>query len=183
MNFEELKKEAVREIGNALENIDETHREAFFCALEKAERVFCAGAGRSKLIISAFAMRLMHMGFKTHVVGDMTTPGIKKEDILLLVSGSGETGSLVAMAHKAIKLGAKVLLVTSNEHSTLSELSSEMVYIPSSNKLYEGKPSIQPGANLFEQSALIYLDLLIADYMNRKGINNQNLMQNHANLE
>ena len=125
----------------------------------------------------------MHMGFKAYVVGDMTTPGIKKGDVLLLVSGSGETGSLVTMAQKAVKYGADVLLVTSNDHSTLSTFSREMIYIPSSNKLYEGKPSVQPGANLFEQSALIYLDLLIAEYMNSNGIDNEGLMENHANLE
>ena len=183
MSLGELKKEAVKEIYEAIENTDVQHGTAFISALEEAERVFCAGAGRSKLIVSAFAMRLMHMGFKTYVVGDMTTPGIKKGDVLLLVSGSGETGSLVTMAKKAVEYGAYVLLVTSNKKSTLAELSQAMIYIPSVNKLYEGKPSVPPGANLFEQSALISLDLLVADYMNRNEINNEGLMENHANLE
>ena len=40
-----------------------------------AKKILVAGAGRSGLAVKAFAMRLMHMGFDAHVVGETVTPG------------------------------------------------------------------------------------------------------------
>ncbi len=56
-----------------------------------ARRIFVAGKGRSGLQMEAFAMRLMHLGLSTHVVGDVTTPGIAPDDVLVIGSGSGRT--------------------------------------------------------------------------------------------
>ena len=36
------------------------------------------------------AMRLMHVGFEAHVVGEATTPSIAEGDRLMVFSGSGE---------------------------------------------------------------------------------------------
>ena len=181
--MKELWKKALEEISSTLEQINAEQDEQFTESLFSSKRVFCAAAGRSKMILSAFAMRVMHMGYEVHMVGDITTPGIAEGDTLLLVSGSGETRSLVTMAEKAVKMGARVLLVTANEKSSLSKLSTAKVVLHSVNKLYNGEKSVQPGANRFEQSALIYLDLLIAEYMNEKGLSNEDLMKRHANLE
>ena len=57
-------------------------------------------------------MRLMHMGKQVYVVGEIVTPSIQQGDLLLIVSGSGETESLVAMAKKAKRLGATIATVT-----------------------------------------------------------------------
>ena len=182
MNMKELQIKALEEIKETLASIDEKQDSIFREELFSSKRIFCAASGRSKMILSAFAMRLMHMGYDVYIIGDITTPGIKEGDTLLLLSGSGETGSLVTMADKAQSLDARVLLVTSNGKSSLAKMSTYVV-LHSINKLYDGKKSIQPGANLFEQSALIYLDLLIAEYMNARGLTNDDLMKNHANLE
>ena len=40
--------------------------------------VFIVGTGRSELVGKMFAMRLMHLGFTVYVVGDVTTPAIKR---------------------------------------------------------------------------------------------------------
>jgi len=178
-----LWEKALEEISSTLEQIDAEQNEQFSKRLFDSGRIFCAAAGRSKMILSAFAMRMMHMGYEVHMVGDVTTPGISEGDTLLLVSGSGETRSLVAMAEKAEKTGAAVLLVTANESSTLSDLSKAKVVLHSVNKLYNGEKSVQPGANRFEQSALIYLDLLVAEYMSANNLSNEDLMKRHANLE
>ncbi len=48
-------------------------------------------AERSGLMMRVFAMRLMHMGFESHVVGETLTPAVEKGDLLVIGSGSGET--------------------------------------------------------------------------------------------
>ncbi len=41
----------------------------FIKALLSAKRVFVVGAGRSGLVVKAFAMRLMHLNIDVYVVG------------------------------------------------------------------------------------------------------------------
>ena len=50
----------------------------------KAKRVFTAGAGRSGLMVKAFAMRLMHIGITSYVLGETVTPSIEKSDLLII---------------------------------------------------------------------------------------------------
>ncbi len=45
------------------------------------KRIFLMGAGRSGFEARAFAMRLMHLGFDVHVVGDVTAPTPTSEDL------------------------------------------------------------------------------------------------------
>ena len=44
--------------------------------IQKANKIYVAGAGRSLMMIRGFAMRLMHMGYKAFVVGETTTPAL-----------------------------------------------------------------------------------------------------------
>ena len=74
----------------------------------QAKRIFTAGAGRSGLAARAFAMRLMHLGYTAYVCGETTTPSLQADDLLLVVSGSGNTATLLCMAEKAKKLGAQL---------------------------------------------------------------------------
>ena len=40
-------------------------------------------------MMEAIAMRLMHAGFKSYVVGEMVTPPVGRGDVFLLVPGRG----------------------------------------------------------------------------------------------
>src|SRR5690606_2731649 len=66
--------------------------------IKVSRRIFVAGAGRSGLMMKAFAMRLMHLGLDVYVVGDTITRSIDQGDLLLIGSGSGETKTLIPMA-------------------------------------------------------------------------------------
>ena len=62
-----------------------------------AERTYVLGAGRSGLVAKAFAMRLMHLGLRTYVVGETITPAMKEGDTIVAYSGSGETKSIAEL--------------------------------------------------------------------------------------
>ena len=47
--------------------------------------------------------RMAHLGLRSHWVGEVTTPPIGAEDVLLLGSGSGRTSCLVSHAETAAK--------------------------------------------------------------------------------
>ena len=49
-------------------------KELFF----KSNRIFVYGAGRSGLVAKAFAIRLVHLGFQTFVIGETITGPVQK---------------------------------------------------------------------------------------------------------
>lgn len=148
--------------------------------LYTSERIFIAGAGRSKLIASMFAMRLMHCGYKVHMVGDVTTPRINKDDVFLVVSSSGNTSQLIDFAVKAKGAGAKTILLTSNVKSTLKSLCDITVQIGREVKQVN---NVLPLGGRFEISALIYLESLIIEIMKDNDLTDELLQKMHANLE
>ncbi|MCM3693912.1 6-phospho-3-hexuloisomerase [Neobacillus niacini] len=174
------------ELASVIGSIDETQTEEVVKYIVNAPRIYVKGVGRSGFMMEAFAMRLMHLGFNVHVIGNATTPGARKGDLLIVGTGSGETGGLISYANKARKIGLKMITVTSFVDSTLGEMADVVLRIPSptpkSTKISE-ITSIQPMGTLFEQSLLICLDILIMDLMESKSANAEQMFGNHANLE
>lgn len=156
--------------------------------IRKANRIFCAGAGRSLLMNRGFAMRLMHMGYTTYVVGETVTPAICEGDLLIIVSGSGRTASLISMVQKAKEEKARVALITTQRESPIALKADAIVCVKTSTTKADdtnGRKSFQPGANAFEQSALLIGDAIVMDLTKDQNLDSNNtfLMKNHANLE
>lgn len=143
-------------------------------------KVFIAGAGRSKMVASMFAMRLMHCGYGVHIIGDATTPSISKFDLFLIVSNSGETSQLVDFAKRAKGFGAKIILVTSNKESTIGSLSDHVIQIGCSPRNIE---NVLPLGGRFELSTLIFLESVIIEIMKDNDLIDEDLAAVHANLE
>ncbi|MEU5115986.1 hypothetical protein AB0G64_31325 [Streptomyces longwoodensis] len=68
----------LREIEALLTRASESEALELMGALFDARRVMVLGAGRSKLAVDAFAMRLMHLGLTAHVTSDVTCPAIAR---------------------------------------------------------------------------------------------------------
>ncbi len=186
MGYAEDAMTVAKELRSTLSSISPEEVNAFVDLIDGADEVFVNGAGRSGYMGRAFAMRLVHMGMRGYVVGDTTTPNIKEGDVLVVCSGSGETESLVCNARKAKGLNAKVALVTINPGSTIGKLADAVVEIsaPSPKSAKPGQiHSIQPEGSLFEQSLLLFLDLVIIQLMKRHGQTTETMFGRHANLE
>ncbi|SEO58695.1 6-phospho-3-hexuloisomerase [Propionispora vibrioides] len=175
----------IREIGQVLGQVNTTALEELATAVRAANRVFVAGAGRSGLMAKAFAMRLMHMGFTVYVVGETVTPSLAAGDLLLLASGSGETGSLVTMADKCKKLQAKLAVLTASPGSTIGRSADIVVQVPAVTKEAADIRSItaQPMGSLFEQSILLLMDAIIVRLMELQEKTSTTMFSRHANLE
>lgn len=159
-----------------------------------SNQVFVTGAGRSGLIARAFAMRLMHLNVQVHVIGETVTPRLKEGDLFFGVSGSGETARVVSAAKDAKEIGAKIIVITSYEDSTLGELADLTIKIPgrvktAEKKSYTGRQitgeyeSLTPLGTLFEVSALIFMDGVIASLMKELGKKEEDLSKQHATVE
>jgi 6-phospho-3-hexuloisomerase len=152
-----------------------------------ARRIFVAGKGRSGLQMEAFAMRLMHLGLSTHVVGDVTTPGIASGDLLVIGSGSGRTASLVCHAERAHQLQVPVLLFTAAQDSPIHAFADGIVRIdaptPKIDEDYAFQASILPMGSLFEQALGLLLDLIVLMLMRDLDVDGGQMFSRHANLE
>lgn len=180
-------KTILSELADLYSGLDESRVEKLVEALLGEGRLFVAGAGRSGFLLRCFAMRLMHLGRPVHMVGEATSPGAKPGDMLLIGSGSGETGSLVSMAAKAKELGVDVLLVTTAPASAISRLADVVVVLPGPTPKSAGKvdsvASVQPMGSLFEQGMLLMLDAVVMRLMERMDIASEDMFKRHANLE
>ena len=145
--------------------------------VQSAERIFLMGSGRTGLVVEMFAMRLAQLGLPVFIVSHPTTPALEKSDLLILVSGSGETETILSAALKANKIGAEIFVVTQNEGSSLGKLVQDPLIIPSppdNTKVLNG--------TLFEMALLISLDAVIAELLNLTGQRFEDLSKRHANL-
>lgn len=156
-------------------------------ALEHNQNIFLAGAGRSGCVVRAFANRLMHLGFLCYIAGEVTTPPIKKEDILFILSGSGKTSSLVNMATTAQKEGADILTITLQREGIIGTMAQTAVVLPGNTRLQEDSslslPSIQPVGSCFEQLSFLTCDGIILKLKEILQQTNEDLIARHGNLE
>lgn len=160
----------IEELSDSIKLISEKESESLVNEILKAKKIFVTGAGRSGLMGKAFAMRMMHMGFDAHVIGETTTPNFTDEDLLIIGTGSGETRTLVPIAQKAKELGGKI--------------ADLIVKLPGARKDLEGSyNTIQPMGSLFEQTMLLFYDATILSLMEKRNLNSGKMYGKHANLE
>ncbi|MFD5796081.1 SIS domain-containing protein [Streptomyces diastatochromogenes] len=117
-------------------------------------RWFATGQGRSGLVASMAAMRLMHLGRDAHVLGGATAPSMRTDDGLIVISGSGETPTTLHFARGARDLGARPLAVIAQPDSTLGTLADAVLPVPSAH-------TTQFGGSLFEQGTLLLFDAVV----------------------
>jgi 6-phospho-3-hexuloisomerase len=195
-------KQAYLEIANfilsALNSIKLEEIENFVKTIEEIYRgnrkILVIGVGRSGLVGRAFAMRLRHLGARSYVVGETITPSVEEGDLLVAISGSGSTQVIVAAAEAAKKMKARVAAVTSYYDSPLGRLADLVVFVPGRTKLasmddYFARQilgihePLSPLGTLFEDTAMVVLDAIIAELMKRLGKNESDLAKRHANIE
>lgn len=190
-----LKKNDTQLVENAMNIIIDEHLKlikaiqyheiaALIPTITSAKNIFVTGSGRTGLMMKASAMRLMHLGYKVHVVGETTSPAITKGDVLIAGSGSGTTSGIVSAAETAKIEGASIICFTTNAESPLALLSKHTVTIPAAQKQKRDENvSKQYAGSLFEQSLLLVLDALIQALWELDGSLASDLWKRHANME
>jgi 6-phospho 3-hexuloisomerase len=162
-------------------------------AHQNKRRVFVMGAGRSGLVVKGFAMRLMHLGLNVYVVGETVTPAVEADDLLIVISGSGETKSINEMSALAKAKGTRLTSITSNKDSTLGTISDTTVIIKGRTKVsgmdfmerqvIGSHISFAPLGTMFEISTMIFLDGVIGALMEITKKSEEDLKRKHATLE
>ncbi|HJJ40315.1 MAG TPA: 6-phospho-3-hexuloisomerase [Methanocorpusculum sp.] len=183
----------ITEIANS---INEEQISAFIQAILDAKRIYVMGAGRSGLVAKSFAMRLMHTGFTSYVVGETITPAIAQGDLIIAFSGSGNTKTIADIAETAKNFGVKVALISSDENSRIGKIADFMIKIETQRdpiakdsheyeirQMLGAYRSFAPLGTIFETSSLIFSDAVISTIMTMKKIDESELKRRHTNIE
>ena len=186
-SVKEIAQKVCGEVTRCIDGIEADSLQQAVETISAAPRIFLAGAGRSGLAVRALAMRLMHLGKNTYVVGDTTTPALAAGDLLIIGSGSGRTASLLASAEKAKTLDASLMLATIDTASPIAALADCVIKIDAPSPKAAGSAaadaSIQPMGSMFEQTLLLLFDSLVVAVMELEGKTSNEMFARHANLE
>jgi 6-phospho-3-hexuloisomerase len=163
-------------------------------AYSDRRKILVMGAGRSGLVGRAFAMRLLHLGFNSYVLGDTIVPSISRGDVAIAISGSGRTQLILTAAEAAKKVGATVVAITSYPDSPLGALADLVVWVPGRAKTSRVEDffarqilgihePLAPLGTLFEDTTAIFLDGVIYALMKKLGVREEDMSLRHANIE
>ena len=182
-------------IVTAQDYLDEEAIEKFEDIIIESNNIFVTGAGRSGLAAKAFAMRLMHLGLSSYVVGETISPAINADDCIIAISGSGETNTIVSAAKIAKNRGSKVLALTSYPESTLGQLADSYILVKGRTKkevddenyikrqIHGNYTSLTPLGTAFELTTLVFLDAIVSELMEKMHQTESDLKSRHTVLE
>ena len=178
--------DVIGELQRTLDSVDPDQLMRLRDEILKADQVFFVGVGRVMLALQCVCKRLAHLGIRTHYVGEITEPAIRKDDLLIVGSGSGGSLFPLGIARKARAVAdCTIVHIGSNPDSEMKNIADFMVRIPVRTKLYleDEIESCQPMTSLFEQSVLLLGDVLAKMIIEEENLDMKGLWQYHANLE
>lgn len=183
--FKNKYKTILSEINSVLADVSEEQIESSTKEILAANKIVVHGAGRVGMAIRGFGMRLGHLGFSAHTLGDSTVPGIKDGDLLVVASGSGETKTVAEIAELAHKNRARLLVFTSRVDSRIARVADCVVRVPAPSKHASGTgvTSVQPMTTLNEQCLAIAFDSIVLLLMEKTKQTADDMWMRHSNLE
>jgi len=184
MNTYEIAREILAEIDRVLARVDEKQITQLCDAIRSARHIFIHGLGREGLVMRAFAMRLMHLGLKVAVVGDVTTPPIGPGDLFLVSCGPGRLATIQALVEIARRAGGQVAVITAQAKAPVAKEATMVIHLPAQTMAEkEMSSSSQVMGSAFEQSLWILLDALVPRLQIALGQGAEDLRRRHTNLE
>ena len=178
-------KQALQELSSVFDRLDEAAVEVAVEAIADARRIALYGVGREGLQIKGFAMRLFHLGLSVAVVGDMTTPPIGDNDLLIVSAGPGSFSTVLGLMGEAQAAGAKTLVVTAQPSGEAARRADFVLTVPAQTMADDRGPagSVLPMGSLFEGAQYILFEVMVLRLRERLGITPDAMRANHTNLE
>lgn len=175
----------LKEIEIVVSKVDQAECDSMITSILNSEKIVWVWAWKVGMATKWFIMRLWHFGHNAWFLGDTTVPHVWKWDLLLVVSGSGETQTIYDLLVIGKNNWATIALVTGNPDSRMGKLADIILKVtaPSKTKEVDGFKSIQPMTTLNEQSLQILFDALVLEIMEKSGETHDTMWARHSNLE
>lgn len=158
---------------------------------QNTQTIFCGGLGKSGFAARSFGVRLFQLGFDARCVGEDTVPPVKKGDVFIVVTGSGE--NLVNSLRTAKGSDAETIVISYHRRSPAARWANTVFFIPEQkrrevkNLSYE-EIRIKGHAvftlrSAFEIFTQIILESIISQLAVMKKKKEADLEQRHANIQ
>ena len=180
--------EALRELGAVFAALSPDAAEPLLDELARANRIALYGVGREGLMMRALTMRLYHLGLDAHMVGDVTTPPLGQNDLLVVSAGPGGFATVEALMGVAKNAGARTLLLTAQPGGSAAAKADTVLVLPAQTMADDRAddqtaPGILPMGSLYEAVQLLFFDLVTLLLRERLGQTAEALRSRHTNLE
>ncbi len=198
-SYEETRDRIINEMKTNLANLTEqadsinNFNEIINNYLINDKNVYFIGLGTNEIISRVAAIRYGHLSNEEkdlRVIYEGHWKSRKKEDLCILISGSGETSQIITYAEQALETGMNVFGITSFNDSMLGELTR-----PYGNLIITGREWAESDYNtsitdmkskflpLFELNTYLTLDSLLALIAKSNGITEDDMKRTHRDEE
>lgn len=180
-----LYRQALDELGDVFDRIDEDQVETALQMIASANRVVVFGGGREGLQIRGLAMRLFHMGRNVAVVGDMTAPPVGEGDLLVVTVGPGEIATALALIGVAKAAGTSILVFTAQPQGRAPQMADHVVVVPAQTMANDrgSGTSVLPMGSLYEGAIYVLFEVMVLRLRDMLGVTSDQMRANHTNLE
>jgi 6-phospho-3-hexuloisomerase len=159
-----LGRRACRDLEKVFERVDPSQLDLLSQALLAAQRIICYGVGREGLMMEAIAMRLMHAGFSSYVVGEMVTPPVRPGDVFWASAGPGHFPTVETLLNVARGAGGRTVVITAQPERAAQMPADVLVHLPAQTMVdveAGAGPSVLTMGTPYEASLLLFGDLLV----------------------
>jgi len=137
-------------------------------ALHHADRVYLYGVGGSAVVAEDFTQKILRLNYLAFQAGDihvqmMMAANMTKNDVLFVVSTSGQTKEILRLMTVAQEKGAKIILLTQHGKSQARKLADIVLTIS------EEENNIRIGTMTARIAQLVIIDALFVALCMKKG--------------
>lgn len=133
-----------------------------------ARRVVMLGVGGSASVCNDFEHKLLRIGILSHTYSDlhlmlMVTSQLSEQDVIIVISQSGDTRELLQAVEIAKKNRAKVICITNDNVSPLSQCADLSIFSPAMSGPLLGQNAV---ARIVQLNLLdtLFIAILLLDY-------------------
>ena len=186
-------------LGNLKSNMEHLSKAKYFSHTQKfidlvydglvnKRKFFLLASGRSAFILQCFATRLVHLGAEVYMVTNLgSIPALSKEDILIVLSGSGTTSIVVSLLKNYVNTVKPygIISITSHPETIIGRIGDITIKLKGRTKrdkvdLHDDTAILTPEGTMFEIAAFVYLDAIIAELAIRMGKTNADMLKKHS---
>ena len=175
---------ACQDLAGVFSRVEPSQLEILSQELLAAKRIVCYGVGREGLIMSAIAMRLMHAGFKSYVVGEMVTPPVLAGDVFFTSAGPGHFPTIETLLRVAREAGGRTVTVTAQPARAAQMPVDVVIHLPGQTMVdVTAGWSILTMGTHYEAALLLFGDLLILRLLELTGQQREDMYTRYTNMK
>jgi len=181
-----LGRRACRDLETNFDRVSPSQLDLLSQELLAAKRIVCYGVGREGLMMEAIAMRLMHAGFSSYVVGEMITPPVRSGDVFWASAGPGHFPTVETLLNVARAAGGRTVVITAQPERAAQMPVDALIHLPAQTMVdveAGSSPSVLTMGTPYEASLLLFGDLLVLRLLELTNQKREDMYTRYTNMK